>query len=54
MAKSLKRSNVTPLVFSTTGSIGKEGTTFYKRLADRDVIKKTRKTILCCHGLDKM
>ncbi len=24
----------TPLVFSTTGSIGKEGTTFYKRLAD--------------------
>ncbi len=34
MAKSLKRSNITPLVFSTTGSIGKEGTTFYKRLAD--------------------
>ena len=24
----------TPLVFSTTGSMGKEGTTFYKRLAD--------------------
>ena len=24
----------TPLVFSTTGSTGKEGTTFYKRLAD--------------------
>ena len=34
MAKSLKRSNITPLVFSTTSSIGKEGTTFYKRLAD--------------------
>ena len=24
----------TPLVFTTTGSMGKEGTTFYKRLAD--------------------
>ena len=24
----------TPLIFSTTGSIGREGTTFYKRLAD--------------------
>ena len=24
----------TPLVFTTTGSMGREGTTFYKRLAD--------------------
>ena len=32
--QNVKHGVFTPLVFSTTGSMGKEGTTFYKRLAD--------------------
>ena len=34
MVQNVEHRVFTPLVFSTTGSIGKEGTTFYKRLAD--------------------
>ena len=32
--RDVERGAFIPLVFSTTGGMGREGTTFYKRLAD--------------------
>ena len=41
----------TPLVFTTTGSMGREGTTFYKRLADIYVITQAREALLGGDGM---
>ena len=44
----------TPLVFSTTGGMGQEACTFYKRLALLYAFVETAEVILSCHQLAEM
>ena len=52
--REIERGVFTPLVLSTHGAMGKEATTFYKRLADMLSQKRQLTVIHYRHGLAKM